>query len=206
MCTFFARSVALAVLLVGCGRSAGPRPDSAAPVPRADTLRIAIPVVRLTPADSAPGSARLDSATIELLERRIMSRVASMLRVDAQIAAGNKSAGIPPVKGAAPDIRHGLLGTINFTEDGGIAETSRQRLQAVANMLDEIAEPVELRVRVDLNNTRNVDVGMARARRVYVDLLSYNRGLAERDVVISVIGEASLQPIVPVVEIYWRAR
>jgi hypothetical protein len=205
MCTFFARSAALAVLLAGCGNAAS-RSESGTPAPRADTLHVTIPVVRLTPAASEPGSAQLDSATIELLERRIMGRISSMLRAEAQITAGRTSAGIPPVKDAAPDIRHGLLGTISFNEDGGIDDTSRLRVAAVASMLNDIEEPIELRVRADLNNTRNIDVAMARARRVYVDLLSHKNGLAERDVVITVTGVATLQPITPVVEIYWRSR
>ena len=80
MCTFFLRSAALAVLLAGCSRHPG---TNGQPAPRADTVHISVPVIRLTTADSANGSAALDSATLQLLERRIMSRVASLLRNEA---------------------------------------------------------------------------------------------------------------------------
>jgi hypothetical protein len=205
MCTFFARCAALAVLLAGCSRHGGaPAPSVSAPAPRVDTLRLTLPVIRLTPADSASGSATIDSATIHLLERRIMSRLSSMLRAEAQIAAGERSAGIPPVKYAAPDIRHGLLGTIYFSQDGAVAETSRERIQAVAKLLDEVDGPFEVRGAADLATPGNIDIALARARRVYLDLIAFNRSLAERDVAIVVTGVATLQPFSPVVEIYWR--
>lgn len=204
MRTFFARCVVLAVLLTGCGRSASrPAPTNGA-APRNDTLYIAVPVVRLTPADPASGSAPIDSATLAMLERRIMSRIVSVLRAENDFASGKKSAGIPPVKDAAPGIRHGLLGTIAFADDGSIDETSRARLQAVATMLEEIESPIELRVSVDLNNSANVDVAMARIRRVYVDLIAENRALAGRDVALTITGVSSALPIKPAVEIYWR--
>jgi hypothetical protein len=204
MCTFFARCAALAVLLAGCsGNRAAPSADGA-PAPRTDTLFVQIPVVRLTPADSAAGSAQIDSATIELLERRIMSRISSMLRAEAEIAAGKRSAGIPPVKSGAPDIRPGLLGTITFDEDGAAAPMSRDRLLGISKLLNEIEAPIELRARADLNSPANIDIAIARARRVYLDLIGMNRSLAERDVVITVTGVTSLIPINPVVEIYYR--
>jgi hypothetical protein len=204
MCTFFARYVALAVLLTGCSRHPARTTPSGAPAPRADTLFISVPVVRLTPGDSAEGSAALDSATLALLERRVMSRIVSVLRAETHIAAGNRSAGIPPVKDAAPTIRHGLLGTITFTDDGSVDETSRDRITAVARMLREIESPVELRASADLSSTSNLDVAMARARRVYLDLIAENRELAERDVAITITGIASATPIKPAVEIYWK--
>jgi hypothetical protein len=204
MHTFFARCAALALLLTGCSRNAAmPGADHAA-VPRRDTLFVSVPVVRLTPADSTAGSLPIDSATLALLERRIMSRIASVLRAENQFVSGKKSAGIPPVKDAAPDIRHGLLGTITFADDGSIDDASRSRLQAVAKLLKEIDSPIELRVSSDLNSSTNMDVAMARVRRVYMDLIAENRSLGERDVAITVTGVSSTLPIKSAVEIYWR--
>jgi hypothetical protein len=139
-----------------------------------------------------------------LLERRIMSRVASILRAQTQIAIGRKSDGIAPVTYAAPNIRPGLLGTISFNEDGAIDETSRSRLEAIAKMLDEIDAPIELRASTDLGNANTIDIALGRARRVYLDLIGHNRRLAERDVAITVTGIHSPLPVNPKVEVYWR--
>ena len=202
MCTFFVRSAALAVLIAGCGGRAPTPPGQ--PAPRADTLRISVPVIRLTTTtDSVNGSAPLDSATLALLERRIMSRVASLLRAESHIAAGNGTAGITPVKNSAPEIRHGLLGTIVFDEDGSIDGSSRARIAAIAEMLDRIDAPLEIRSQSQIG-IRNMDVAIARARRVYVDLVTANRSLAERDVSISITGVNSLFPINPTVEVFWK--
>ena len=203
MCTFFVRNAALAVLLAGCGSRAETANTPGQPAPRTDTLRISVPVIRLTTTDSANGSAQLDSATLALLERRIMSRVASLLRAESHIATGNGSAGITPVKNSAPEIRHGLLGTITFDEDGAIDQSSRARISAIAEMLDRIDAPLEIRSQSQLG-TRNMDVAIARARRVYVDLITANKSLSERDVAISISGVNSLFPINPTVEIFWR--
>ena len=204
MCTFFARTVALAVILTGCSRNASGPAGANAPVPRPDTLYVSVPVIRLTPAPAEPGSAQLDSAQLAQIERSVMSRLVSILRAENDFAAGRKSAGIPPVRDAAPGIRHGLLGTITFGDDGAIDQTSRQRIQAVAVLLREIESPIELRTAADLNNSGNMDVAMARARRVYMDLIAEFRGLAERDVAITITGVATPTPINPAVEILWR--
>jgi hypothetical protein len=203
MCTFFVRSAALAVLIAGCGGPAATTKTAGRPAPRPDTLRISVPVIRLTTTDSANGSAQLDSATLALLERRIMSRVASLLRAESHIAAGNGSAGIAPVKKIAPEIRHGLLGTITFGEDGGIDEPSRARITAIADMLDRIDAPLEIRSQSQLG-TGNMDVAIARARRVYVDLVTANKSLGERAVSITITGVNSLLPINPTVEVLWK--
>ena len=205
MCTFFARCVALAVILTGCSRhSAAVGGANGAPPARADTLHIQVPVVRLTPADSALGSAQLDSAQLAQLERSIMNRIVSVIRSENEFAAGRKSAGIPPVRDAAPGIRHGLLATITFADDGAMDQTSRERIHAVAEMLKEISAPIALRTSADLNNPGKMDVAMARVRRVYMDLIAEYGALAERDVAITVTGIATPTPINPVVEILWR--
>jgi hypothetical protein len=147
----------------------------------------------------------MDSAQLAQMERTIMSRIVSMLRAETEFSTGRKSAGIPPVKDAAPGIRHGLLGTITFADDGAMDPTSRDRIQAVATLLKEIDAPIELRTAADLNNRGNMDVAMARVRRVYMDLIAEFRPLAERDVVITVTGVATPSPINPSVEILWRA-
>jgi hypothetical protein len=203
MCTFFLRSAAFVVLLAGCRGHSGGSGTSAQPAPRTDTLRVNVPVIRLTTTDSVNGSAVLDSATLALLERRIMSRVASLLRAETQRATGSESAGIPPVKNSAPEIRHGLLGTITFNEDGSVDQPSRDRISAIAEMLNEIDAPLEIRAKSELG-TRNIDIALARARRVYVDLIATNKILAERDVAISITSVNSLHPIDPTVEIFWR--
>src|SRR5687768_16299598 len=164
MCTFFARCAVFAVLVAGCSRNPASHPVDTRAAARVDTLVVNVPVIRVT-TDSVDGSAPLDSASLALLERRVMSRVASLLRAEATKAAGRPTAGIPPVKNAAPEIRHGLIGTINFAEDGSIAETSRERIGAIAQLLDEIAAPIELRATAALG-VANIDVAIARARRV----------------------------------------
>lgn len=200
MGTFFVRCAIVAVALAGCsGRSATPGPRPAAHV---DTIDIPIPVFRVTPNDSA-GAAQLDSATLALIERRVLSRVSSILRAHTEMVAGKQTAGIPPVKGAAPLIRHGLLGTITFNEDGTIAEASRDRIAAIASMLDQIEGPLELRSRAELGSA-NIDVAIARTRRVYVELIAHNESLAERDVALTITGVHTLHPINPEVEIFYR--
>lgn len=145
----------------------------------------------------------LDSATLALLERRVMSRVASMLRAGATHASGSESAGIAPVKNTAPEIRHGLLGTITFSEDGSMDASSRDRIAAIAKMLEQIEAPLEIRARSELG-PHHIDIAIARARRVYVELITLDKSLAERDVMLTVRGVNSLHPINPVVEIFWR--
>jgi hypothetical protein len=202
MCTFFARSAVIAVILAGCSRNPNPRPVDVRSAAPADTVHVHLPVIRVT-VDSTGGSAPLDSATLALLERRVMSRVASMMRAEASKAAGGSTAGIPPVKNAAPEIRHGLLGTIEFSEDGSIAETSRERIAAIAKLLEAIDAPIELRASAELGVT-NIDVAIARARRVYLELIAQNRTLANRAVVIGIQGVNTFTPIDPQVQIFWQ--
>ncbi len=131
-----------------------------------------------------------------------MSRVASVLRAEARAANGTRSAGIPPVKNIAPEIRHGLLGTITFMEDGSIDQSSRARVAAVAKLLDEIEAPIEIRASSNAGS-RNIDIAIARSRRVYLDLVALNNSLADRDVRFSITSINSSQPINPQVEIFW---
>ena len=145
----------------------------------------------------------MDSATLALLERQVMSRVSSILRAYAEQAAGRPSDGIPPVHDAAPTIRHGLLATITFNDDGSMSDSGQQRIRAVAKLLDEIEQPLEIRAQA-LIGTSGLDVAMARARRVYLDLIGTNRELEQRDVAFTITGINSLHPINPSVEIFWR--
>ena len=132
-----------------------------------------------------------------------MSRVASLLRAETRIAAGSETAGITPVRTSAPDIRHGLLGTITFGEDGSLEPSSRERIAAIAAMLKQIEAPLEIRSTSELG-ARHVDVAIARARRVYVELTSIDGSLADRDISITISSVNTLHPINPVVEIFWR--
>ncbi|HEY0306164.1 MAG TPA: hypothetical protein VGC44_14420 [Longimicrobiales bacterium] len=145
----------------------------------------------------------MDSASLALLERRVMSRVASMLRAGTRHAAGTESAGLTPAKNAAPEIRHGLLGTITFSEDGALDQSSRERIAAIAEMLEQISAPIEIRSTAGLG-AKAMDIAIARTRRVYVELTSANKALAERDVVITITSVTSLHPINPAVEVFWR--
>ena len=203
MCTFFVRSAAFAVLLAGCSGHAQTSGSRGHTAPRADTIRVSVPVIRLTTTDSANGSAPLDSATLQLLERRVMSRVASLLRAETRVASQPESDGVLPVKNAAPQIRHGLLGTITFNEDGSIEPASRERIAAIAQMLKQIDAPLEIRSTSELG-MRNVDVAIARARRVYIELTGLDKALADRDVSITIASIDTLHPINPAVEIFWR--
>jgi hypothetical protein len=201
MGTFFVRAVLATLLLAGCSRGKT-TPTSGLPAPRADTVQIALPVFRVTPSDSA-GAVAVDSATWALIERRVMSRVSSIVRAYAERAAGRPTDGIPPVKDAAPKIRHGLLATITFNDDGSMSDSGQQRIRAVAKLLEEIEQPLEIRAHA-LSGTTNLDIAIARARRVYLDLIATNRQLEQRDVAFTITGVNSLHPIEPSVEILWR--
>src|SRR5687768_6134273 len=111
--TFFLRAGLLSVLLSACHRHAEIA-QRAQPPARADTVFVTVPVLRFTPADTANSSAQLDSAALQLIERRVMSRMASLQRAEAQHTAGAKTAGVTPAKNAAAQIRQGLLGSISF--------------------------------------------------------------------------------------------
>jgi hypothetical protein len=175
---------------------------AAVPAPRQDTIVVSVPVIRLT-TESANGSTPLDSASLELIERRVMSRLASMLRAEVRLAAGQQTAGIVPVKNGAPAIRHGLLGTITFNPDGSLAQSSRDRIAAIAELLNNIDAPLEIRARADLG-TNQLDVALARARRVYAELMGTNASLNGRAIRISVSATPSLYPIEPQVEILYQ--
>jgi hypothetical protein len=166
---------------------------------------VTVPVIRFTPADSTADSVTLDSVSLALLERRVMSRVVSAMRAQAQRERGARTAGtgLTPARNAAPTIQPGLLGVITFHEDGAIDDSSRTRVQAVHNLLSELPGPVEIRA---YSNTdlANVDVAMARARRVYLELLDLDDRFAERDVAITVSALNAATPPRVSVQIFWR--
>ena len=202
MGTFFARGAVCALLLAACSHKPASSGIGAAPAPRPDTVVITVPVIRLT-TDATNGSATIDSATLALLERQVMSRVASLLRAQVRAAAGAPSAGQATVQYAAPAIQHGLLGTITFNEDGSLPAAARDRIAAIAKMLGSIAGPLEIRARSDVG-TKQMDIAIARARRVYVELLGASQDLAERSVTINVSAAQRLTAADPQVEIFWR--
>lgn len=203
MCTFFVRCAASALLLAGCSRQPATTGTGAVPAPRQDTIVVAMPVIRLTTTDSAIGSVPLDSASLELIERRVMGRLASVLRAEVRLAAGQQSDGIAPLKNGAPSIRHGLLGTIVFNQDGSLGQSSRDRIAAIADMLNAIDGPLEIRASADLGAQR-LDVAIARARRVYAELIGINKALAERAISITVSAAPTLQPVEPHVEVFYQ--
>ena len=203
MCTFFLRIGVIAVLLSGCHR--GSEIARGQPAPRPDTVVITVPVLRFTPADSAEGSAALDSASLELLERRVMSRLGSLMRAENERASGGKGVGITPVKNPAPDVQQGLLGAITFSEDGTLGATSRERIAAIADMLRTLEGPLEIRA-VAATDMHSVDIGIARARRVYLELIADNPSLAERDVAITISASNAAAPgSNQHVQVFWRA-
>lgn len=203
MCTFFVRCAASALLLAGCSRQPATTGIGAVPAPRQDTIVVAMPVIRLTTADSAIGSVPLDSASLELIERRVMGRLASVLRAEVRLAAGQQSDGIVPMKNGVPAIRHGLLGTIIFNQDGSLGQSSRDRIAAIADMLNAIDGPLEIRASAELGAQR-LDVAIARARRVYAELIGTNKALAERAISITVSATPTLQPVEPHVEVFYQ--
>lgn len=200
--TFFLSSAILALLLAGCsrGRQAS---DNGLPAPRVDTVHIAVPVFRVTPIDSS-GATPIDSASLALLEQRVMNRVAGILRAQVEAAAGKNSAGIPPAQGGAPLIQPGLLATISFENDGSLSDSARARITAAAKLLEEMDTPFELRAGSGLGSDQ-IDIAIARARRVYLDLIATNPALKDRDVVFTITGTNSLYPIEPRVQVFWRA-
>jgi hypothetical protein len=201
--TFFLRAGLLAVLFSACHRHAE-IPARTQPASRADTVIVTVPVLRFTPADPANSSAQLDSAVLELIERRVMSRLASLQRAEAQHAAGVKTAGVTPVKNAAAEIRQGLLGRISFSNDGNLDRTSQERIAAIAELLNELQGALEIRA-VASANMSSIDVAIARARRVYLELIGRNESLAERDVAITVSAHAAATLGSNLhVEIFWR--
>jgi hypothetical protein len=174
------------------------------PAPRPDTVVVTVPVIRFTTADTTDSSAPLDSASLELIERRVMSRLASLMRAEKEFAAGTKSVGITPVKNAAPEIEHGLVGTVSFGEDGDLAAASRERIVAIAELLRGLDGSLEIRS-VTMTEMPNIDVAIARARRVYMELISRNSTLAARDVAITVTANsAATAGSNQVVQVFWR--
>ena len=131
-----------------------------------------------------------------------MSRLASVLRAEVRIAAGRPTDGIAPSSNRAPDIRHGLLGAITFNDDGSLSQASRDRIAAIAGLLDDIDAPLEIRAHAQLG-TNQLDVAIARARRVYAELIATNRALADRAINITVSG-AALQPAEARVEVFYQ--
>ncbi len=202
MGTFFLRAAILAVLLTGCSRSRQAS-QNGLPAPHVDTVHIAVPVFRVTPVDTS-GATQIDSASLALLEQRVMNRVASILRAQVAVAEGRNTAGIPPARGGAPEIQPGLLATIAFEADGSLSDSAQMRIAAAAKLLEEMDAPLELRAGSALG-TQQIDVAIARARRVYLDLIAINPSLEERDVVFTITGTHSLYPIDPRVQIFWRA-
>ena len=204
MCTFFLRIGVITVLLAGCHR-ARPQTPPAQAAPRADTLVITVPVIRFVPSDNASGAEALDSVSLRLLERRVMSRLVSMMRAQTEFVSGEKSAGngLTPTKNAAPAIRHGLLGVITFNDDGSIDVTSRERMIAVHELLQELEGALEIRA-VSNAGIANIDVAIARARRVYLELVAMDEDIAQRDVVITASARNSATPVKTAVEIFWR--
>ncbi len=190
------------VVITGCSRQPATTGVAALPAPRADTIVVSVPVIRLTTTDSANGSLALDSAALQLIERRVMSRLASVLRAEVRIAAGRPTDGIAPSSNRAPDIRHGLLGAITFNDDGSLSQASRDRIAAIAGLLDDIDAPLEIRAHAQLG-TNQLDVAIARARRVYAELIATNRALADRAINITVSG-AALQPAEARVEVFYQ--
>ena len=203
MCTFFVRCAASALPLAGSSWQPATTGIGAVPAPRHDTIVVAMPVIRLTTADSAIGSVPLDSASLELIERRVMGRLASVLRAEVRLAAGQQSDGIVPMKNGVPAIRHGLLGTIIFNQDGSLGQSSRDRIAAIADMLNAIDRPLEIRASAELGAQR-LDVAIARARRVYAELIGTNKALAERAISITVSATPTLQPVEPHVEVFYQ--
>jgi hypothetical protein len=202
MCTFFLRAGLIAVLVSGCHRGSDVSRGQAAPRP--DTVVITVPVIRFTPADTTDSSAQLDSASLELIERRVMSRLASLMRAGRDFTAGSKSVGITPVKNAAPEIEHGLLGAITFGEEGDLAAASRERIGAIAELLRGLDGSLEIRA-VTMTDMSNIDVAIARARRVYMELISRNSTLATRDVAITVTARSGALPgSNQLVQVFWR--
>ena len=203
MCTFFLRIGVIAVLIAGCHRNR--IESSAQPAPRTDTVVVTVPVVRFTPSDSANRSSSLDSLSLKLIERRVMSRLTSAMRAQSEYNSGKISAGtgLTPAKNAAPKIRQGLLGVISFTDDGAIDVTSRERITAVNELLKELDGPLEIQA-LSNGGMANVDVAIARARLVYFELLALNDRLAERDVAITVSARNTTVPVKTTVEIFWR--
>ena len=204
MCTFFLRIGVITVLLAGCHRTRPETPIKQA-APRADTLVVTVPVIRFVPSDEASGAGTLDSVSLRLLERRVMSRLVSMVRAQSEFNSGERSAGngLTPTKNAAPAIRHGLLGVITFNEDGSIDATSRERMIAVQELLQELEGALEIRA-VSNAGIANIDVAIARARRVYLELVAMDEQLADRDVVITASARNAATPVKTAVEIFWR--
>lgn len=132
-----------------------------------------------------------------------MSRLGSVLRAEVRLAAGQPSDGIVPVQKGAPAIRHGLLGTIAFDHDGSLSPSSLDRIAAIAAMLNSIDAPLEIRASADLGSNR-LDVAIARARRVYAELIGTNKALAERAINITVSALPVLHPVEPQVEVFYQ--
>jgi hypothetical protein len=112
--------------------------------------------------------------------------------------------GITPVKNAAPEIEHGLLGAVSFGEDGDLAAASRERIAAIAELLRGLDGSLEIRA-LTMTEMPNIDVAIARARRVYMELISRNSTLATRDVALTVTARSAATPgSHQIVQVFWR--
>lgn len=161
-----------------------------------------MPALRISAAEPL----HIDSVALRDVERRLLARIARVARAQVASLVVDTGATMMSTRNPAPEIRAGLLGVIPFDEgEVEAAADGQPRLRAVAALAKEL--PGSLRIVAKVNGTgmATVDVGLVRARRVYLELLALTPVLAEREAAISVKSTSVLPgaPLPrPVVEIY----
>lgn len=216
MSTLFRMSAFLAVVIAGCSRTVE-RPLNPSPAPPEGQARewtnvtvegpygpldMPVPALRI----SASQPLHIDSIALRQVERRLLARIARVARAQAASLVVDTVATMMSTRNPAPEIRAGLLGVIPFDEgEVAAAADGQPRLRAVAALAKELPGPIRIVANVSGTGTAIVNVGLVRARRIYLELVELAPLLADREVWISVKSTSVLPgaPLPrPVVEIY----
>lgn len=205
MSTFFGRLTVVALFASGC--ASGPQPVLRAVPAAADsvpapevrswqTVRVEgsygdfemrVPALRVVPASGSSSLLIVDSVAIEQVEKRLMARMAGIARAQAAALNDTTTAISPQARHLAPAIKPGLLGAVDFA-DGEVEPTlrSRERITAAARLAEKIPGELRLVARTDGTSPAVFDVAIARARRVYHDLVQAAPTLGEREMQLTV--------------------
>ena len=133
-----------------------------------------------------------------------MSRMASLARAEAARANGSPTDGITPVKNPVPEITPGLLGVIAFSDDAEFDADDLSRIRAAAVLMQQLDGNIEIRAYAPFSEAA-MDLGIARAQRVYRELVGNDENLAARSVRLTVDRSAAADaPRAATVEILWR--
>lgn len=126
----------------------------------------------------------VDSVALRQIERQLTARIGSIARAQAASLL-ETSQPVVPLKNVAPKIRRGLLGTIEFAEKS-VDPVAADRAPAVARLAAELEGSIEVVAVASGTGAAVFDLALARARRVYLDLVAAVPGLGQREVVFTI--------------------